>query len=120
MSLDCYVGCLTFCGSFIFALNCLKDLNIGGSTVAAAISDATGTQRAKLREMYNIMGDLGRLQIYFFSSSRRKQVQTIFMSGGDMQLCLLCVFFAYPLAIDFRIHLIFLHPLENLFPKREK
>jgi hypothetical protein len=47
-------------------LNCLKDLNIGGSTVAAAISDATGTQRAKLREMYNIMGDLGRLQIYFF------------------------------------------------------
>jgi hypothetical protein len=100
-------------------LNCLKDLNIGGSTVAAAISDATGTQRAKLREMYNIMGDLGRLQIYF-SSSRRKQAQMIFMSGGDMQLCLLCVFFAYPLAIDFRIHLIILHPVENLFPNREK
>jgi hypothetical protein len=64
LSLDCYVGCLT-CGSFILALNCLKDLNIGGNTVVAAISDTTGTQRAKLREMYNIM-DLGRLQIYFF------------------------------------------------------
>jgi hypothetical protein len=66
MSLDCYVGCLTCCGSFILALNCLKDLNIGGNTVVAAISDAIGTQRAKLREMYNIMGHLGRLQIYFF------------------------------------------------------
>ena len=39
----------------------LQDLNIGGSIVAAAISEATGTPRAKLRDMYNNMGDLGTL-----------------------------------------------------------
>jgi len=39
----------------------LQDLNIGGSIVAAAISEATGTPRAKLREMYNNMRDLGML-----------------------------------------------------------
>jgi hypothetical protein len=87
-------------------LNCLKDLNIGGNTIAAAISDTTGTQRAKLREMYNIMGDLGRLQIDVFFIK--------------LQLCLFCVFFAHPLAIDFRMHLLFLHPVENMFPNKEK
>lgn len=35
------------------------DLNIGGSMVSAAIVEATGTPRAKLREMYNNVGDLG-------------------------------------------------------------
>jgi len=39
----------------------LQDLNIGGSIVAAAISEATGTPRAKLRDMYNTMGDLGMI-----------------------------------------------------------
>lgn len=35
------------------------DLNLGGSTVLAAIEDSFGTQKAKLREMYNSKGDLG-------------------------------------------------------------
>lgn len=35
------------------------ELSIGGSTVAAAVSEATGVTRAKLREMYNELGDLG-------------------------------------------------------------
>lgn len=44
----------------------MKDLNIGGSTVAAAISEATGTPRAKLRDMYNTMGDLGNFLLSNF------------------------------------------------------
>lgn len=97
LSLDCYVACLT-CGSFIFALNCLKDLNIGGSTVAAAISDATGTQRAKLREMYNIMGDLGRLQIYFFFIKKKKGSDDIHVRrryAALSSLCFLCISTCY-------------------------
>ncbi|GLJ09471.1 hypothetical protein SUGI_0110240 [Cryptomeria japonica] len=35
------------------------DLNIGGSTVIAAIEDAFGTPKSRLKEMYNNMGDLG-------------------------------------------------------------
>lgn len=35
------------------------DLNLGGSTVLAAIEDSFGTQKSKLREMYNSKGDLG-------------------------------------------------------------
>ncbi|KAI5056524.1 hypothetical protein GOP47_0028342 [Adiantum capillus-veneris] len=35
------------------------DLNIGGSTVSAAIIEATGTQKSKIKEMYNATGDLG-------------------------------------------------------------
>ncbi|KAH7373787.1 hypothetical protein KP509_17G075000 [Ceratopteris richardii] len=35
------------------------DLNVGGSTVAAAISEATGTPKSKIKDMYNNMGDLG-------------------------------------------------------------
>ncbi|KAH9306523.1 hypothetical protein KI387_010927, partial [Taxus chinensis] len=35
------------------------DLNIGGSTVIAAIEDAFGTPKTRLKEMYNNMGDLG-------------------------------------------------------------
>lgn len=35
------------------------DLNIGGSTVIAAIEDAFGTSKSRLKEMYNNMGDLG-------------------------------------------------------------
>ena len=36
-----------------------KELSVGGSTVAAAISEATGVTRSRLRELYNVMGDLG-------------------------------------------------------------
>lgn len=36
-----------------------RELNIGGATVAAAISEATGVSRGRLREMHNTMGDLG-------------------------------------------------------------
>lgn len=39
-----------------------QDLNIGGSTVSAAIVEATGTQKSKIKEMYNSMGDLGMLE----------------------------------------------------------
>ncbi|KAK9865080.1 hypothetical protein WJX84_011403 [Apatococcus fuscideae] len=35
------------------------ELNVGGSTVAAAIVEATGAQRSRLREMYKEHGDLG-------------------------------------------------------------
>ncbi|DBB01067.1 hypothetical protein WJX77_004280 [Trebouxia sp. C0004] len=35
------------------------ELSVGGSTVAAAVVEATGTSRAKLREMYNELGDMG-------------------------------------------------------------
>ena len=35
------------------------ELNVGGSTVAAAIVEATGAQRSRLREMYKDHGDLG-------------------------------------------------------------
>ena len=35
------------------------ELSLGGSTVAAAVSEATGVTRTKLREMYNELGDLG-------------------------------------------------------------
>lgn len=37
------------------------ELNVGGSTVAAALSEATGVSRARLREMYSQYGDLGDL-----------------------------------------------------------
>lgn len=35
------------------------ELNVGGSTVAAAVSECTGVSRARLRSMYNELGDLG-------------------------------------------------------------
>ncbi|CAJ1842765.1 unnamed protein product [Sphenostylis stenocarpa] len=36
-----------------------KELNIGGSLVTAALEEACGTDRLKIREMYNKFGDLG-------------------------------------------------------------
>ncbi|KAK7295752.1 hypothetical protein RJT34_18664 [Clitoria ternatea] len=36
-----------------------KELNIGGSLVTAALEEACGTNRLKIREMYNKLGDLG-------------------------------------------------------------
>ncbi|KAK9793179.1 hypothetical protein WJX73_007861 [Symbiochloris irregularis] len=35
------------------------ELKVGGATVAAAVTEATGVSRAKLRDLYNKMGDLG-------------------------------------------------------------
>lgn len=35
------------------------ELNIGGSTVIAALEEACGTKRSKVRELYNSLGDLG-------------------------------------------------------------
>ncbi|KAK6927904.1 DNA ligase, ATP-dependent, C-terminal, partial [Dillenia turbinata] len=35
------------------------ELNIGGSLVTSALEEACGTSRSKIREMYNILGDLG-------------------------------------------------------------
>jgi DNA ligase-1 len=34
-------------------------MSIGGSTVGAAIAEATGTSKAQMRELYNSLGDLG-------------------------------------------------------------
>ncbi|KAK1281112.1 DNA ligase 1 [Acorus gramineus] len=36
-----------------------NELNIGGSLVTAALEEACGTSRSKIREMYNRLGDLG-------------------------------------------------------------
>lgn len=35
------------------------ELNIGGTLVTSALEEACGTNRSKIREMYNSMGDLG-------------------------------------------------------------
>ena len=45
----------------------VQDLNVGGSIVSAAITDVTGTQKTKIKEMYNMMGDLGTMK-YFANS----------------------------------------------------
>ncbi|XAR51498.1 DNA ligase (ATP) [Bertholletia excelsa] len=36
-----------------------KELNIGGSTVVAAMEEACGTNRSKVKELYDCLGDLG-------------------------------------------------------------
>lgn len=36
-----------------------QELNVGGATVAAAVTEATGVGRARLRELYNEAGDFG-------------------------------------------------------------
>ncbi|OMO51447.1 hypothetical protein COLO4_37657 [Corchorus olitorius] len=36
-----------------------QELNIGGSLVTSALEEACGTNRSKIREMYNDIGDLG-------------------------------------------------------------
>ncbi|KAK3012435.1 hypothetical protein RJ639_010358, partial [Escallonia herrerae] len=41
------------------------ELNIGGSIVAAALEEACGTSRSKVRDLYNSLGDLGDVaQLY--------------------------------------------------------
>jgi hypothetical protein len=37
----------------------MQELNIGGSLVTTALEEACGTNRLKIREMYNKLGDLG-------------------------------------------------------------
>lgn len=37
----------------------MQELNIGGSLVTSAIEEACGTNRSKIRDMYNRLGDLG-------------------------------------------------------------
>eukprot|EP00191_Tetraselmis_sp_GSL018_P013531 CAMPEP_0177586320 /NCGR_PEP_ID=MMETSP0419_2-20121207/5006_1 /TAXON_ID=582737 /ORGANISM="Tetraselmis sp., Strain GSL018" /LENGTH=1454 /DNA_ID=CAMNT_0019076197 /DNA_START=342 /DNA_END=4706 /DNA_ORIENTATION=+ len=46
------------------------ELSVGGSTVAAAVVEATGTTRQRLRELYRDLGDLGDVA----QSCRRNQV----------------------------------------------
>lgn len=43
----------------------VQELNIGGSLVSSAIEEACGTNRSKLREMYNKFGDLGSVKCFF-------------------------------------------------------
>lgn len=38
----------------------LQELNIGGSIVVAALEEACGTKRSKIKELYDSLGDLGR------------------------------------------------------------
>jgi hypothetical protein len=44
----------------------MQELNIGGSLVTTALEEACGTNRLKIREMYNKLGDLGWMIIIFF------------------------------------------------------
>ena len=49
---------------------------VGGSTVAAAISEATGVTRTRLRSLYNEMGDLGDV------AQACKQTQAMRVAGA--------------------------------------
>ena len=53
----CSFGLFKVSGYFCFML--MKELNIGGSLVASALEESCGTNRSKIREMYNNLGDLG-------------------------------------------------------------
>eukprot|EP00257_Ricinus_communis_P020858 XP_015580202.1 DNA ligase 6 [Ricinus communis] len=59
---------------FIFCTNVvlmMQELNIGGSLVTSAIEEACGTNRSKIRDMYNSLGDLGDVAQVF------RQTQTL-------------------------------------------
>eukprot|EP00898_Chlorokybus_atmophyticus_P005360 jgi/Chlat1/5825/Chrsp4S06177 len=56
------------------------ELNIGGSTVAAAISEATGVARARLRELYVEKGDLGDV------AQACRQTQRMLMSPPPLRI----------------------------------
>ena len=43
----------------------VQELNIGGSLVSSALEEACGTNRTKLKEMYNKIGDLGSDECFF-------------------------------------------------------
>ncbi|KMT18610.1 hypothetical protein BVRB_2g027400 [Beta vulgaris subsp. vulgaris] len=54
------------------------ELNIGGSLVASALQEACGTNRAKIREMYNIFGDLGDV------AQECRQTQSLLLSPSPL------------------------------------
>lgn len=69
-----YTSCCFFCLFLLFQysehcfdsdLIMTQELNIGGSIVVAALEEACGTKKSKVRELYNSLGDLGR-SIYHF------------------------------------------------------
>lgn len=37
----------------------MQELNIGGSIVVSALEEACGTNKSKIRDLYNSLGDLG-------------------------------------------------------------
>lgn len=46
-------------------MHLMQELNIGGSLVTTALEEACGTNRLKIREMYNKLGDLGWILLVF-------------------------------------------------------
>ena len=57
----------------------VQDLNVGWSIVSAAITDVTGTQKTKIKEMYNTMGDLGTMRYFANSYAYLKRSSCIVM-----------------------------------------
>ncbi|KAL3698658.1 hypothetical protein R1sor_012734 [Riccia sorocarpa] len=57
------------------------DLNIGGSTVSTAVGEVAGVSRAKLREMYASMGDLGDV------AQACRQTQSILRLPPPLRIC---------------------------------
>ena len=55
----------------------MQELNIGGSIVAAALEEACGTNRSKIREMYNKFGDLGWMIILIVFGCFTKPIQSV-------------------------------------------
>ena len=53
------------------------DLGVGGATVSAAIEEATGTTRSRMRALYKQLGDLGDVA----QACRRNQVSACGLSG---------------------------------------
>lgn len=44
---------------------CTQELNIGGSIIVSALEETCGTNRSKIRTLYNNLGDLGKNTIIF-------------------------------------------------------
>ncbi|XP_050372696.1 DNA ligase 6 isoform X2 [Argentina anserina] len=59
LSPDDVLPSVYLCTNKIAADHKNAELNIGGSLVTAALEDACGTSRSKIRDMYNELGDLG-------------------------------------------------------------
>ncbi|BBN03501.1 DNA ligase 1 [Marchantia polymorpha subsp. ruderalis] len=57
------------------------DLNIGGSIVSTAVGEVAGVSRAKLREMYTSMGDLGDV------AQACRQTQSILRLPPPLRIC---------------------------------
>lgn len=54
-----------------------QELNIGGSLVTAALEEACGTNRLKIREMFNKFGDLGWVIVFIVFDCFTKPVQSV-------------------------------------------